>query len=519
MTGRLSSPRVRWLLVLGAIAALALSVRLANVLVWYPSCDADILAKVEQGTPYAECSPDQYRIWGDSGYYYLQGYLLSRGHLYADGATWFTSNGARIVPSAGDPPLFSAWMGVLFQFGVRGSQAHRIATSLAGAVGIAGIAHVTARLAGRRAGVVAGLLGATAPMLFINDGMLLSESVYVPIVAVVLIAAFRFWEAPSVRRAALLGGAIGLAALTRGEALLLFGVLVLPLLWRRRERGWRELARWAGACWLTGGLLIAPWVVFNLTRFREPVFMTSQTGAVLSAGTCDVAWYGEALGYYGADCYSDYIAKGYPVGDPRLPGCDAAAAAAALGPDPAAKATQGRACWPDPERYDESERDKIISSFAWRYIREHQRRLPVVMVARVGRMFDLYNPGFGSEQERLGENVRLNWAVEGRGKWQSEVGFVEYVLLFPFAVAGVVVLRRRRALLSPVLALPAVITVTAALAFGVTRYRVPVDMAEVILAAVAIDAVLRRWWPVAAEADGTVPPVPRRETTTLPADD
>ncbi|MCB1249828.1 MAG: glycosyltransferase family 39 protein [Acidimicrobiales bacterium] len=501
-----------WIIGLVLVGVVAFGVRAANVLLWYPTCDVDIITSAETGTPYPECPFGEYRLWGDSAYGYLQGYLLSQGEGYADSATWFASDASRIVDSAGDPPLFAAVLAVVHRLGIHSVTAHRLATSLLGTVGVVLMALVGARIAGRRAGLIAGGLAAVYPLLWINDAMLLSESLFVPVIALVLLAAYRFWDVPDRGNAGWLGAAIAFAALTRGEALLLFGVLVLPLVWGLRRQGWKRPAALVGIVWGVGALLIAPWIVYNLSRFERPVLMTSQTGAVLAAGACDVAFYGESLGYYGADCYSEYVRKGYAIGHPLLPGCDADAVAALDSLDPAVR-ERARACWPDPAALDESERDTVSADLAGRYLDEHRERLPVVMVARVARMFDVYNPDLGSELEPLGQNVQLNWAVEGRGKWQSRAGFVFWWLLVVPAVAGAVVLVRRRIPVSPLLAMPVVITVTAALAFGVTRYRMPVDVSVVVLGAVALEALVRRWW--AAPDDATV----RRRGVPVPARD
>ncbi|MCX7620753.1 MAG: glycosyltransferase family 39 protein [Acidimicrobiales bacterium] len=487
-------------------------IRFANVLVWYPTCAADIIRSVETGVRYPECPPDQFRVWGDSAYGFVQGYLLNNGHGFVDSATWYTSLGQRFVPSAGDPPLFAILLAALRRVGVGSATGQRLACAAVGVVGVVLIAQVARRVAGRRAGVIAAALAATYPLLWINDGMLLSESLFVPLIAVVLLVAYRFWDKPTWGMAAALGAAIAAAALTRGEALLLFGALVVPLLWGLRRVPPSRRGLLALTCWVVGGALIAPWVLYNLSRFSEPVFMTSQTGAVLSAGSCDVAFYGEAIGYYAADCYSEYVRKGYVIGHPRLPGCDTEAAAAVDAADPVER-EKSAVCWPDPEHLDESERDQIVGELARRYIDEHRSRLPIVMAVRVLRMFDLYNPDIGAEQEPLGQNVKLNWAVEGRGKWQSELGFLMYWLLVPFGVPGIVILIRRRVPVSPLLAPVVVITVTAAFAFGVTRYRVPFEVTLLVAAAVALDALVARRW--AAPDGGTV----RERDTRLGRDD
>src|SRR5690606_20490776 len=113
------------------------------------------------------------------------------------------------------------------------------------------------------------------------------------------------------------------------------------------------------------------------------------------------------------------------------------------------------------------------------YLREHADRLPVVMAFRVGRMWDLYKPA---------QNNRLNYQVEGRGRTASTWGLGAYYVLLVPAIAGAVVLWRRRLPVSPLLSVVAMVTITAALTFGVTRYRAPADAVLVVLAAVAVDA-------------------------------
>ena len=67
-----------------------------------------------------------------------------------------------------------------------------------------------------------------------------------------------------------------------------------------------------------------------------------------------------------------------------------------------------------------------------------------------------------------------------------------YWALIPAAIFGVVVLRRRRVRLLPLLALAASVTIGTAVTYGFTRFRAAAEVAIVLLAAVAVDAVLRR---------------------------
>jgi 4-amino-4-deoxy-L-arabinose transferase-like glycosyltransferase len=311
------------------------------------------------------------------------------------------------------------------------------------------------------------------------------------------LAGYRFWNRPTYGAAALLGFVIALAALTRAEALLLLGFMVVPLAWGLRRRGvtLRRQVILVVVSGVVGLATISPWLVYNLARFEEPVFMTSGTGAVLLAGSCDPAFYGEFMGYYGANCYDEYIRSGAVLGDPRLPRCDQSAVDAAQ-TDPLDRSReqldQVARCYPDPLTMDESQRDKISRDLAVKYIEGHRRQLPVVMAARVGRAWDAYVPL---------QNTRLDVDVEGRGRVASWAGLWFYYAELPFAIYGAVLLWRRRIPLSPLLSMAGVITVTAAITFGVTRYRVPVDVMIAVLAAVGIDALLRLIRPRSTEED------------------
>jgi asparagine N-glycosylation enzyme membrane subunit Stt3 len=62
----------------------------------------------------------------------------------------------------------------------------------------------------------------------------------------------------------------------------------------------------------------------------------------------------------------------------------------------------------------------------------------------------------------------------------------------PFAVAGAWLLRRRRQPLAILLVPLAMVTLTALLTYGSTRFRFAAEPSIVVLAAVAVDALLRR---------------------------
>ena len=104
-------------------------------------------------------------------------------------------------------------------------------------------------------------------------------------------------------------------------------------------------------------------------------------------------------------------------------------------------------------------------------------RVPLVLAARVTRTWGLFWPG---------------QVPEGRAKWVTYAGVAVYVLLLPLAAFGLVTLRRRRVPVWAVTAPLVVVTVASLLTYGSVRFRHTAELALVVLAAVAIDALLRR---------------------------
>ena len=82
---------------------------------------------------------------------------------------------------------------------------------------------------------------------------------------------------------------------------------------------------------------------------------------------------------------------------------------------------------------------------------------------------------------------------ERRGQWPSWAGAYMYYALLPFSVYALVIMRKRRVPISPMIAIFAMVTITVAMAMGITRYRVGADVALTILGGVAIDGLIRHF--------------------------
>jgi len=315
--------------------------------------------------------------------------------------------------------------------------------------------------------LLAAFLGAIYPMLWINDGMLISESLYVPLVALMLLCAYRFWDSRSWLDAGLLGAAIGLASLTRPEAVILVPLVGGPFLFAKSTR---DVKRRILTFLLIGAaclVVILPWWVRNLSTFEKPVFLATGHGSVLQSANCDQTYSGPFLGYWSIDC----IVAGRPpqnaqqralANNKQFPGV-----AYLLAQDPR----------------DESIPDVTARDKALHYIRDHLSRAPLVAAARVGRVWGFYRPT---------QEVFFDEFFERRGHWPSWTGTWMYYALVPLSVFALVVMRHRRVPISPMLAIVIMVTLSAAISIGITRYRVGADVMLVILGGVAIDALWRQ---------------------------
>jgi hypothetical protein len=438
---------------LGAVAAGGLGLRLALVHLWSGGL-----------------TPEGDQLWYLRQAQYLgQGFgFVYRNPMLALGAP--AGGYSELVPTAVHPPLYTAWLGLVALARVAAPDGHvpfRLAAALLGVGTIVAVGLAGRRLAGGRAGLVAAALVAVHPNLWVNDVLLFSESMYALTIGLVLLASVSFVADRSNRNAAFLGATVALAALARAEALLLVVLLVVPLvLWARTGAApgppvpvRRRLRHLAVAGTVTA-VVVAPWVVRNaLTFSRHPLTVSNGTGYVVEMSNCDQT-YGEVpptdgQGHLLADAPTDGLLGYWAVECDRTP-------------------------W---VAGDETETGAVKLQAGLDYISAHRGRFPVVLAARVGRLWDVWRP----DQSR-----ELNAYLEGRGPVVAVAGLAAWYPLALLGVAGLVVLRRRRQPLTPYLALAALTTLTAAVSFGITRYRVGAEVALTLLAGVAVDALLRR---------------------------
>lgn len=387
--------------------------------------------------------------FADSLFYQLQANILADGHGFVQPLI-LTFEG-RAVPTAAHPPLYPLLLAAGSLVGVKSILAHQIMGCLIGVATVVGVGLVGDHIGGEQAGLVAMGLAAIYPPLWVTDGGIMSEGLFALITTAIILTSYRFAERRSVRDAALLGAAIGLAMLTRAEAVLLFVVLVIPLVLAARNMGARRSVVLLGVIVVTSGLVVSPWVIRNLETFHRPVTLSTGDGGLLGSN-CPPAYYGSGIGIWYLSCY----------------------AAARI-----------------PSTGDESDYNTSARQAGLKYLKHHLLRVPVVVAARVGRVWQLYQPVQDANHD----------FDDGRPHWSNMVGLFAYASVVPLAIAGAVVLVRRRQRIFPLMAQLLSVSLTAALGWGAVRFRAPAEVVLVVLSAVAVVAMWR--WIAAWSFDST----------------
>jgi hypothetical protein len=384
-----------------------------------------------------------YDPWGDAYFFYESGLLL------ADGLGWiipieYNLTGQELQ-AADHPPLYILFLGFWSWIGITGVTAQLLLTS----VFIGGPLVVVTGLAGReiggaRLGLIAGVTVSVAPTVWIWQGTLLSEPLAMLGLVTLVWAAYRFWHSPSMGRAAAMGAALTFATFGRAELLLLSVVVVTPLILMVTDWTW---LRRIGTLFVAGGVcagLLAPWVAFNLSRFEDPVYLSAGYEITLATSNCDDTYYGEFTGYWSIGCYSQFL-------------------------DDAGLTNQNS---------DQSERSAALVDETLGYIGDNIDRLPTVLVARWMRITGLWKPL---------ENAGNEAFLYDRDPWATKLAALAWYPIAAAAIAGAVILRRRRETILPLVGPLVVVFSTITITFAQNRYRASVEPAIALLAAVAFE--------------------------------
>lgn len=386
-------------------------------------------------------------LCGDALFYSGQANTNAQGLWWRDFTDWH-------VEAADHPPLTAFVLTpVSWVLGTDPSPVvgQRLVMALLGAAVIVAVGLLGRKVAGERAGLLAAGIAAVNANFWMNDVLVMSETLGTLAIVLVLLAVYRYLDEPSARRAAVVGALVGVAGLARAELLLLLPVTFLPVVLRRTGQpvGTR-LGRFLLAG-VVGFAVLLPWTAYNLVRFEQPVLLSTNDGLTLVGANCDRVYGVDdpgGIGFWNLWCKSD--------ADFFQP--------------------------PGTTFADQSEQSAYYRRVGLDYIANHKRLLPKVVAVRVARGFGLYGPD---------QMVWLNQG-EGRESWASWTGYVTWWLLLVPSVAGGVILWRRRQPVWPLASTAVIVLITVSVFYGIVRFRLPADVAAVVLTAVALDALWRR---------------------------
>ncbi|MBV9953271.1 MAG: glycosyltransferase family 39 protein [Acidimicrobiia bacterium] len=376
---------------------------------------------------------------------------LADGHGYSfhPGLATFGRPDARstvIEPDGQHPPLHPVVLATADVLGFHSADAHRAAAAVASALGVVLTGLAGRRLVGATAGLVGAGIAAVNPLWFQHAGYLVSEATVLLVVPLTLLVAAVALDTGRLRWFLALGVTIGLCALTRGELVLLVALLGIPAALIARDV--RRLAA-LGLVLLGAAVVVGPWVIRNDRTFGEPA-ISYNTGITLAGANCAQAYHGRRLGGYGD---GGFIAAGivrrfsdHPV--------------------------------------TQADVDRGTRHIARTYVDHNLSRVPVVVLARVGRTFSVSN---------LGDSLDLD-VDAGANRGYQVVGYAVYWVTALLAIGGAVGVRRRGKRQLIVLASgPAAALAVGVFAYGATRFRVVAEPAIALLAAAALVEAYR-WW-------------------------
>lgn len=404
----------------------------------------EVAVSVGAGVAYALTVGRHLTLGLDSVSYLLVGDFVSTGSGYSNPAALLTTGIRR--PTANFPPGFPLFVAGLHDLGITTPTGIRVAAAVLGGLTVLATGLVARRITGSSTvGVIGAGVVAVLPTVLAVDGSVMSETLVVPLTALLLLAISWALDAPSARRWLVAGLLAGTLALVRSDEVAVAVVLVpLSALLAAPARARRRLLH-AAVALAAVAVVVAPWVVRNEVDFRPPVTFSTNGGKTLAGANCPATYHGPLVGYWTDAC---------------------------AGPDALQVADEGRY-------------NQVVLARGADYVRDHLGRAPVVAGVRVLRAWGLYAP---LQTARLGQ-------FESRSVGWQQLAWISFLVLTALALPGIWLLRRdRRALL--LVAVPLALN-TAVVAVSVGNPRLLVSSVPSLCIAAAV--ALRAGWHAAQQ--------------------
>jgi 4-amino-4-deoxy-L-arabinose transferase-like glycosyltransferase len=358
-------------------------------------------------------------------------------------------------PTAYHPPLFSIALAGVYELSgasnaSRRWEAGRLFEAAMGALAVGLVFELALMLFGPLVAIAAGGLAAVYPPLVLVGSSLMSESVFLPLALGAVLAALKARQDPKGWKWQVAAGALGgLAALTRESGVVLLAGLCW-LAWSGRPwRSWGALR--APAMVLAVAILVlTPWAIRNASTFGQFEPLTTGTGYALA----------------GAYDHESQTSRRFPAMW-QAPFSDIAAT---LRQNPHA---------------NEAQISSALITMSLHYVEHHPGSLVKTAYWSTKRLLNLTGPGFEKWFARY----------EGYPDWLAVLSVYSFWLVASLALGALAwPAARRIARRAPVAfwACPALMFLASVPFAGSTRYRSPADPFVVLLAAALIAAAWER---------------------------
>ncbi|OIO38654.1 MAG: hypothetical protein AUJ72_02160 [Candidatus Omnitrophica bacterium CG1_02_46_14] len=179
----------------------------------------------------------------------------------------------------GDPvfyglPLYPFFLALCYKLFSGSLMAVKIVQAALGLVTLFFIYKIGEKIASRRAGILAIFLGVFYGPLFFHEGVLIPETLSLPLYAASLYLAMIFFDSPTISKGITLGVLTGLAALTKAGVIPFVFLLSALSVWTYRKKGLFPAISVLFAFVLT----LAPVTAHNFIFGKDRVLLTSHSG-------------------------------------------------------------------------------------------------------------------------------------------------------------------------------------------------------------------------------------------------
>ena len=372
---------------------------------------------------------------GDEPQYHQQGVFIADGKWF-----WSSSPYGIPHPSAWKTPGYPLFVGLLYAVGGKNPDAVMLLQVLVlGPLTITLTWLLGRRLFGAWVGTAAGFVAALHPFVWQFEARLFAEALATPLTLAILLLVLD--RRPSLRLIGVAGALSGVLILVKPSALHILAAVMVAILVGWGLRGGLPRAALALAACV---LVIAPWTIRNSVEFDALIPLSVQDAGIYGVFNDEAANDDEHPWAWRARTTRDL-----DLFDAENP----------LPDDELRERLRERAF-----DYIEDNPDSLLHAFYWNGLK---------------RFWDVRDPDGALNEVRF----------QGRSRTLTWIGLVIWWVMLPLAIAGLVLARRRRAVVLPLVAMFVLASFVYIGNTG-TRYRAPFEPVIAVLACSAVGAAV-----------------------------